>query len=104
MKKLVYSSATTPVFNVNQGQVQKLSQNINIYFNNRDKLSCNNLAKKLSQKIKIHFNNLETLSCNDFPNFDPKSPSDHTTSNPHLLEIDSIVQHDSKMKNTIDGC
>ena len=55
MKKLVYSSTTTPVFNFNKGQIQKLSQNINVHFNNTDKLSCNDLA-----------------------NFDPKSPPNNT--------------------------
>ena len=79
MKKLVYSSKTTPMFNFKQGQVQKLSQNINIHFNNTDTLSCNNLA-----------------------NFDSKYPADNTNQNPPLIENHGFVHHDSKPKNNMD--
>ena len=81
MKKLVFSSTSTPLFNFNHRSNEKLSQNINIHFNNTDKVSCNDLS-----------------------NFDPKFPADHTTSNPYLPEMDGFVQHDSKIKNTMNHC
>ena len=79
MKKLEYSSTTSPVFKFNLRKTEKLSQNINLNFHNTDKVSCNEL-----------------------PNFDQNSPLHHTYSYTQLPKMDGLVQRDSKIKNIME--